>query len=83
MNQVDRQLPPLYVPVQVARQLATVQLSALSFILERLHRQSGCVVAMTMGLGKTLVALSLCFSMLISTPDKHVMIIVPKPIIPH
>lgn len=83
INRVDPSLPPLYLPFRLAGKLAPVQLSALGFIAERTHKKSGCVVAMTMGLGKTLVALALCFSYLHMYPDRDILVLAPKPIIGH
>lgn len=83
INGADSSLPPLFVPTRLASQLAPVQLSALGFIVERAEKQSGCVVAMTMGLGKTLVALTVCFSRLHLAPQSDILILTPKPIISH
>ncbi|KAG5509339.1 hypothetical protein JKF63_06649 [Porcisia hertigi] len=83
INGADSSLPPLFVPTRLASHLAPVQLAALSFIVERVEKQSGCVVAMTMGLGKTLVALTLCFSHLHLAPQADILILTPKPIITH
>ncbi|CAM37473.1 putative j-binding protein [Leishmania braziliensis MHOM/BR/75/M2904] len=83
INEADSSLPPLFVPTRLASQLAPVQLAALGFIVERTNKQSGCVVAMTMGLGKTLVALTLCFSHLHLAPQADILILTPKPIISH
>lgn len=83
INSVDSELPPLYVPVHLASRLAPVQLSALNFAVERAHKRSGSVVAMTMGLGKTLVALTLSYSFLHQFPTSDVLILTPKQIINH
>ncbi|CAJ1987268.1 JBP2 / j-binding protein [Leishmania donovani] len=83
INGADSSLPPLFVPTRLASHLAPVQLAALGFIVERTEKQSGCVVAMTMGLGKTLVALTLCFSQLHLAPQADILILTPKPIISH
>ncbi|KAG5483119.1 hypothetical protein CUR178_04692 [Leishmania enriettii] len=83
INGADSSLPPLFVPTRLASHLAPVQLAALGFIVERAEKQSGCVVAMTMGLGKTLVALTLCFSHLHIAPKADILILTPKPIISH
>ncbi|EPY34186.1 DNA repair and recombination protein RAD54B [Strigomonas culicis] len=83
LNGADDSLPPLFVPTVLARKLAPVQLSALNFINDRAYKNSGCVVAMAMGLGKTLVALCTCFSHLYTHPSQDVLILTPKPIIPH
>ncbi|KAG5483265.1 hypothetical protein LSCM1_04806 [Leishmania martiniquensis] len=83
INGADSSLPPLFVPTRLASHLAPVQLAALGFIAERTEKQSGCVVAMTMGLGKTLVALTLCFSQLHIAPKADILILTPKPIISH
>ncbi|KAK7196016.1 j-binding protein [Novymonas esmeraldas] len=83
INGADASLPPLFVPTLLVRELAPVQLAALGFIVERASKRSGSVVAMTMGLGKTLVALTLCFSHLHLAPQSDVLIVTPKPIISH
>lgn len=83
INIGDSSLPALFVPTRLASQLAPVQLSALGFIGERLGKNSGCVVAMTMGLGKTLVALATCFSHLHVNPQHDLLILTPKAIISH
>lgn len=83
LNSVDDSVPPLFVPAMLATKLAPVQLSALNFINNRAHKNSGCVIAMTMGLGKTLVALATCFSHLHAHPSHDVLILTPKPIISH
>ncbi|CCW64034.1 unnamed protein product [Phytomonas sp. EM1] len=83
INGVDETLPPLYVPAGLVNRLAPVQLSALNFAAERGGRNSGCVLAMTMGIGKTLVALTLCFSYFFRYPNRDILVLAPKPIISH
>lgn len=83
INSVDPTLPPLFVPVRLASKLATAQLSALTFVAERARKNSGCVLAMTMGLGKTLIALTLCHSFLHQNRQQDILVLVPKPIIRH
>ncbi|KPA77140.1 putative J-binding protein [Leptomonas pyrrhocoris] len=83
INAGDPSLPSLFVPTRLVSQLAPVQLAAISFIVERGVRQSGCVVAMTMGLGKTLVALVVCFSHLYLAPKNDILIVTPKAILDH
>ncbi|KPI86246.1 Bifunctional helicase and thymine dioxygenase JBP2 [Leptomonas seymouri] len=83
INGGDANLPPLFVPTRLASQLAPVQLSALGFIVERAEKSSGCVVAMTMGLGKTLVALAMCFSHLHLAPQNDILIVTPRAILDH
>nr|CCC49143.1 putative SNF2 DNA repair protein, fragment [Trypanosoma vivax Y486] len=60
VNLNDSNHPPLYVPCGMVEVLSMVQQAALRFIVNRLGRGSGCVVAFTMGLGKTLVSLATC-----------------------
>ncbi|CCW69781.1 unnamed protein product [Phytomonas sp. Hart1] len=83
INGVDKTLPPLFIPTKLVNELAPVQLSALNFAAERGSRNSGCVLAMTMGIGKTLVALTLCFSYFFNCPSRDILILAPKPIIGH
>ncbi|KAL7700476.1 J-binding protein [Lotmaria passim] len=83
INVGEGSLPPIFVPTRLAGQLSPVQLSALGFIVERAEKESGCVVAMTMGLGKTLVALTFCFSHLHLSPKTDILILTPKLIISH
>lgn len=83
INSVDDALPPLYVPVRLAGKLGVTQMSALTFVSERAQKGSGCVLAMAMGLGKTLVALTLCYSYLHQYPHRDILVLVPKPIIRH
>lgn len=83
INGADDNLPPLFVPTGLSRHLAPEQFAALGFIAERMKKGNGCVVAMRMGLGKTLVALTLCFSHLHITPHADVLVITPKQVISH
>lgn len=83
VNALDSALPPLFLPVKLRPLLSEVQDAALSFAEERVSKNTGCIIAMAMGMGKTLLALALCFSELFSKPEEDVLIITPKTIIPH
>ncbi|EPY28945.1 DNA repair and recombination protein RAD54B [Angomonas deanei] len=83
INEGDSRLAPLYVPWRLRERLASVQLAALNFASERLSKNTGSIIALTMGLGKTLVALTLCFSFLQQNPDKDILIVAPKQVIAH
>jgi thymine dioxygenase / DNA helicase len=74
---------PLVIPRPLLPLLAQAQMSAIIFAGERLHRNTGCILGMTMGLGKTLVALSLIFSHSFRNRLDDVLIITPKTIVPH
>lgn len=73
----------LSIPPQLARELTMVQLTALRFSIERTVHECGCVIAMTMGLGKTLVALTLSYLYSQAYPDRDILIVTPKPIMMH
>lgn len=83
LNAAEPGMPPLYVPSRLVPQLSTTQQSALSFMTERAANNCGCVLALTMGLGKTLVSLTLCFSYQQRHPDRDILVVAPKPIIKH
>ena len=75
--------PPIYLPSRLIPLLTPVQEAALSFASRRLTNDTGCIVAMSMGLGKTLVALCAAFSHLIDNPKSDIVILTPKTVIPH
>lgn len=74
---------PLYVPTKVLPLLTQVQLSAVIFASERISNNTGCILGMSMGLGKTLVALLLAHSHTSQNLQDDVLIVTPKTIIPH
>lgn len=73
--------PSIYLPARIAAKLAFAQLSALRFAEDRISNRNGCIISMEMGLGKTLVALTLAFSSLHTTPTDDILVIAPKPCI--
>ncbi|KAG8340802.1 Oxygenase domain [Trypanosoma vivax] len=83
VNLNDSNHPPLYVPCGMVEVLSMVQQAALRFIVNRLGRGSGCVVALTMGLGKTLVSLATCFSHLHGSDPRDILIVTPKIVLQH
>ncbi|KAH9597900.1 Helicase [Trypanosoma melophagium] len=83
LNGMDPKLPPLYVPWKLMGVLSPVQQVALGFVVDRLSRGNGCVIALTMGLGKTLVSLALCFSHLYDPNPRDILIIAPKTVLTH
>eukprot|EP00796_Vickermania_ingenoplastis_P000296 gene296-169_t len=83
LNKDEEFAPPMYVPAKLAGKLASAQISALSFIADRIHKSSGCIISMEMGLGKTLVALTTCFSCFYERPEDDILVVAPKPTIPN
>ncbi|KEG12757.1 putative SNF2 DNA repair protein [Trypanosoma grayi] len=83
LNKTDPKLPPLYVPWKLVSVLSPIQQSALGFIVDRLSKGNGCVLALTMGLGKTLVSLALCFSYLCQSSPSDILILAPKTVLTH
>lgn len=83
LNDMDSSLPPIYIPGGIVAKLSTAQTSALCFIADRIVKDTGCIISMAMGLGKTLVALTTCFSALVARPDLDIIVVAPKPLIPN
>ncbi|CUF37679.1 SNF2 DNA repair protein, putative [Bodo saltans] len=77
------QTGPLMMPRTLLPLLSQAQMSAIIFASERLHRNSGSILGMSMGLGKTLVALSLIFSHSFQNRQDDLLVITPKTIVPH
>lgn len=78
VNDGEEGLPSIFIPTQVAMKLASAQLSAIRFAADRISNRNGCIISMAMGLGKTLVALTLAFSSLYTNPAEDVLVIAPK-----
>lgn len=78
VNDGEEGLPSIFIPAQIAMKLATAQLSGLRFAVDRIANRNGCIISMAMGLGKTLVALTLAFSSLHTNPKEDVLVIAPK-----
>lgn len=78
INGGEEGFPPVVVPKQVALKLVTGQLSALSFIADRVIHGSGCILSMAMGLGKTLIALTFSFSTFYFHPEEDILVVAPK-----
>jgi superfamily II DNA or RNA helicase len=74
---------PIYIPSALIARLSVAQEAALCFASRRLERNTGCILAMSMGLGKTLVALCIAFSHLAANPADDIVILSPKTVIPH
>ncbi|RNF26958.1 putative j-binding protein [Trypanosoma conorhini] len=83
LNVVDPSLPPIYVPGKLVGVLSSVQQAALGFVVDRLSKGNGCIIALTMGLGKTLLSLALCYSHLCDPNPRDVLILAPKLVLTH
>ncbi|ESL11269.1 SNF2 DNA repair protein [Trypanosoma rangeli SC58] len=83
LNAMDPNLPPIHVPGKLVGVLSPVQQAALGFVVDRLCKGNGCVIALTMGLGKTLLSLALCYSHLCDPNPRDVLILAPKLVLTH
>ena len=61
----DLPTPPLWVPPKLADALNEAQRCALVFAHQRLMKKQGSILALSMGLGKSLLALTIAFSQLV------------------
>lgn len=78
INGGQEDFPSIFIPTRIVAKLASAQLSALRFAADRISNRNGCIISMEMGLGKTLVALTLAFSSLYTTPTDDILVIAPK-----
>lgn len=62
VNAGDANRLPLFLPAKLYALLTRSQRAALTFANDRIGQDCGCIIAMAMGLGKTLLSLSLCYS---------------------
>ncbi|RNF19986.1 putative j-binding protein [Trypanosoma cruzi] len=83
LNATDPNLPPIYLPGRLLEVLSPAQQAALGFVVDRISKGNGCVIALTMGLGKTLLSLALCYSHMYDQNPRDVLILAPKIVLTH
>ncbi|AAZ12529.1 SNF2 DNA repair protein, putative [Trypanosoma equiperdum] len=83
LNGVTGHLPPLCIPFKIAKTLSLTQHAALRFVSRRIKEGDGCVLALTMGLGKTLVSLTICYSYIYNNGPCDILIVAPKTLLQH
>ena len=78
-------LPPAMLPIAAVVKLTSAQTAALSFVFRHLAQRTGAIVAMSMGLGKTFVALCIVYTFLRDEryAGEDIIVVAPKTIMGH
>eukprot|EP00760_Papus_ankaliazontas_P024251 PhM_4_TR2172/c0_g1_i1/m.54063 len=74
---------PLMLPVRSIQTIQKHQLDAVRFVHRRLLHNSGALLCLDMGMGKTLVVLSLCHALLQEDDKRRILVLVPVAVLSH